>query len=69
MRATILTVLVLSALHLCADTSTPYGVCAHVTRSQEFPTRLEAFKLMRAAGVRWVRSDFDWSYGQPNADT
>jgi len=64
--------IVISALFLCVRASgadSPYGVCSHVTRGQEFPTRTTAFKLIRDAGIASVRSDFDWSGVQPNADT
>jgi hypothetical protein len=37
----------------------PYGICAHVTRGM-FGTREKAFDMARAAGIRYVRSDFDW---------
>ena len=47
----------------------PYGVCAHVTRGQEFPTRATAFEHIRGAGIACVRSDFDWSSVQPDAST
>ena len=39
----------------------PYGVCAHVTRDGEFQTRTDELRLMKEAGIAWVRSDFDWS--------
>ena len=63
--------IVISALFLCPGKwrGLPYGVCSHVTRGQEFPTRTTAFKLIHDAGIASVRSDFDWSGVQPNADT
>lgn len=45
----------------------PYGVCAHVSRS-EFEIAPQEFKLMRAAGINWVRTDFDWLRIQPRKD-
>lgn len=42
-----------------ARTVDPYGVCAHVSRS-EFGVAPQEFKRMRAAGINWVRTDFDW---------
>ena len=39
--------------------SDPYGICAHVSRS-EFEIAPQEFKLMRSAGINWVRTDFDW---------
>ena len=39
--------------------SDPYGVCAHVSRG-EFGIAPQEFKLMRSAGINWVRTDFDW---------
>ncbi len=39
--------------------SDPYGVCAHVSRS-EFEIAPQEFKLMSSAGINWVRTDFDW---------
>lgn len=36
----------------------PYGACAHVTRG-EAPDR--TCEMLRAAGLGWVRSDFDWT--------
>ena len=38
--------------------SNPYGSCAHVTRGEP-PDR--TCEMLRAAGLGWVRSDFDWS--------
>jgi hypothetical protein len=62
----------ISALFLCVranGTASPYGVSAHVTRAQEFPTRATAFEHIRGAGIACVRSDFDWSSVQPDAGT
>lgn len=40
---------------------TPYGVCAHVSRSSDHRLAEQEFLLMRAAGIRWARTDFDWT--------
>ena len=37
----------------------PYGICAHVTMGM-FGTREKAFDIAQAAGIRYVRSDFEW---------
>ncbi len=39
---------------------TPYGICAHVGRS-ELSIAQDEFKLMNAAGIKYVRTDFDWA--------
>ncbi len=44
-----------------AETDSPYGVCAHVSRGDEHAYAQQEFKLMLQAGIRWVRTDFDWS--------
>lgn len=35
----------------------PYGACAHITRGEP---PLRTCSLMKASGMGWVRSDFDW---------
>lgn len=55
--------LLLSALFVRAgetDSSSPYGICAHVSRGGEFEVRNPTYKLANQAGIRWMRSDFDW---------
>ncbi|MBQ9431203.1 MAG: glycoside hydrolase family 88 protein [Kiritimatiellae bacterium] len=54
------TSLLSAALAVFADNNSPYGVCAHVTRN-EFSIRGAEYRKMAEAGIRWVRSDFDWS--------
>ncbi len=44
-----------------AVTDTPYGVCAHVSRSEELSIATQEFARMREAKINWVRTDFDWS--------
>jgi hypothetical protein len=39
----------------------PYAVCAHVSRGSEHAIAQDEFKRMKAAGIGWVRTDFDWS--------
>lgn len=49
-----------------ADTN-PYGICAHVSRRGEHELARQEYALMRAAGIGWVRTDFDWSSMQHEA--
>ncbi len=44
-----------------ADATSPYGVCAHVSRHGNHELAAEQFTLMRQAGIRWARTDFDWT--------
>ncbi|MHC4178531.1 MAG: endonuclease/exonuclease/phosphatase family protein, partial [Planctomycetota bacterium] len=37
------------------------GVCAHISRGGEHRIARQELKLMRSAGIGWVRTDFDWS--------
>ena len=48
--------------------ASPYGVCAHISRHQEHPTAKAECAAMHEAGVGWVRTDFDWSYVQPQSN-
>ena len=43
---------------LCAQGKV--GVCAHVTRDQEFASRIRIYEMLQEAGFAAVRSDFDW---------
>ena len=43
---------------LCAQGKA--GVCAHVTRDQEFASRIRIYEMLQEAGFAAVRSDFDW---------
>lgn len=47
-------------LHQAMPQSSAYGMCAHVSRGEHAIAKNE-FKLMKAAGVEWVRTDFDWA--------
>jgi hypothetical protein len=46
-----------------ASVMSPYGVCAHVTRGEDAE---KTFELASAAGIGWVRSDFDMYYCYKN---
>ncbi len=37
-----------------------YAVCAHVSRG-ELAIAADEFKVMKQAGIRWARTDFDWN--------
>ncbi len=41
--------------------SSPYGVCAHIARAEEFDLAPDNLILMKEAGIRWVRADFSWN--------
>lgn len=41
-------------------TNDPYGICAHVSRS-ELELAPKEFVRFHEAGINWVRTDFDWS--------
>lgn len=40
---------------------TPYAVCAHISRGGEHAIAQDELARMKAAGIGWVRTDFDWS--------
>lgn len=44
---------------------TPYGVCAHVSRMPEWKIAAKELDAVKAGGIGWVRTDFDWKYIQP----
>ena len=47
-------------MSVSAEVVHPYGVCAHVTRSERGAHRLKGtLDAMEMAGIRYVRSDFD----------
>lgn len=48
-----------------AASLSPYGVCAHLPRGDEYPTAREELELMRKAGIGWARADFSWSGVEP----
>ncbi len=39
----------------------PYGVCAHISRGGEHQIAVKEMAAMNAAGINWVRTDFDWA--------
>lgn len=45
----------------------PYGVCAHLARNDEFKHTPKNLEKMKEAGIDWVRADFSWS-GVENAE-
>lgn len=44
-----------------ADDGSPYAVCAHLQGGEEHQQMPENLRVMKAAGIRWVRADFSWS--------
>ena len=44
----------------------PYGVCAHLIRGEEYDAVREELERMEKAGIKWARADFSWSYVQPS---
>ena len=46
----------------------PYGICAHVSRYGDHELAERQFQMMRQAGIRWARTDFDWTTVQPRQD-
>lgn len=65
--------LVLSAIaagraHAQQTEASPYGICAHVSRYSDHQLARQQFQLMRDAGIRWARTDFDWTTVQPRQE-
>ncbi len=48
-----------------AEANSPYAVVAHISRGEEHEVAKREFRLMREAGIGWVRTDFDWSGVEP----
>lgn len=67
-EVTVLCLFVTSLASAGLTPSSPYGVCAHLTRGGEFQTQTEELRLMKEAGIAWARSDFDWSGIQPSQE-
>ncbi len=44
-----------------ADDGSPYAVCAHLQGGDEHGQMPDNLRVMKAAGIRWVRADFSWS--------
>jgi hypothetical protein len=55
----------LYSAHFCLSAESPYGICAHVSRHGDHELAEQEFALMRRAGIRWARTDFDWTTVQP----
>lgn len=41
--------------------ASPYGVCAHIGGGEEFNQAPANLRLMKDAGIDWVRADFSWT--------
>lgn len=53
-------------LPLLADTSrSPYGVCAHICKGEQWKLAEPKFRVMKPAGIRWVRNGFTWEQAEP----
>lgn len=60
---------VVYSAHFCLSAeSSPYGICAHVSRHGDHELAEREFGLMRQAGIGWARTDFDWTTVQPRQD-
>jgi hypothetical protein len=60
---------ILLSSHVCRSaTSSPYGICAHVSRHGDHELAEQEFAMMRQAGIGWARTDFDWTTVQPRQD-
>ena len=56
-----------AAYPLRADTSaSPYGVCAHICKGEQWKLAEPKFKVLKPAGVRWVRNGFTWAQAEPS---
>ncbi len=55
-------------LQSLAFAESSFGVCAHLNR-WEFPELKEETKLIKDAGIGFVRTDLDWGQVQPNTST
>jgi hypothetical protein len=45
--------------------TSPYGVCAHLARGDEYGQLEEELDRMKEAGIGWVRADFTWGTFEP----
>ena len=53
-------------LNLAADTSgSPYGICAHICKGEQWKLAEPKFKVLKPAGIRWVRNGFTWAQAEP----
>ncbi|MBT7298544.1 MAG: hypothetical protein HN849_03480 [Victivallales bacterium] len=46
---------------VATEIENPYAVCAHLARGGEHQIARDELRLMKAAGIGWARTDFDWS--------
>ncbi|MBN2063409.1 MAG: beta-galactosidase [Sedimentisphaerales bacterium] len=46
--------------------SSPYGVCAHISRSSDHGLAMAECQLVRQGNMAWVRTDFDWTTVEPS---
>jgi hypothetical protein len=44
-----------------AQETSPFGICAHLQGGEEHHQMPENLRLIREAGIRWLRVDFSWS--------
>jgi hypothetical protein len=42
-------------------TACPFGVSMHISGGEEYSHMPENLRMLRTAGIRWVRTDFSWS--------
>jgi beta-xylosidase len=49
-----------SSLFAVEPSSSPYGVCAHLGGGSESRLMPHNLKMMKSAGIDWVRADFSW---------
>lgn len=51
-----------------ADTGThdsPYGVCAHICKGDQWKLAEPKFQVLKPAGISWVRNGFTWAQAEP----
>jgi hypothetical protein len=49
------------ALRINAQEASPFGICAHLQSGEEHRQMPENLRMIREAGIRWLRVDFSWS--------
>ncbi|MDR2763674.1 MAG: beta-galactosidase [Tannerella sp.] len=47
--------------HSVSQEKSPFGVSMHIDGGEEYNHMPENLRMVRAAGIRWVRTDFVWS--------
>lgn len=56
----------LTLLCLAADSpDSPYGVCAHVCKGEEWKLAEPKFSVLKSGGICWVRNGFTWGQAEP----